>query len=698
MKRAWPIRWTLYLLVVATAAPLMLSIAIALVREAEEAETEARQLVLSLATTTAYAARAKLRDIEQIAASLARRPLVQAMDPAHCDPLLAALLPLFPRYANISVVAPDGHFVCSALPIGDRRKAPLHAGIRGALEGRFTVSEPLIGVLPQRLVISAGYPITRPGEGIVGVLTIPVDLASVKPASDPYSLPRNARVRIMAANGVLIASSVQDDPELGENRSEAPMLDVVLRGSTGTAIGKSLDGITRVYGYTDIGVNGWKAYAAVPVDALLAESRARTIQSLLIACTLLALALAAAALLARRIARPAAAIQRAMDETAAGRNTYAIEAGPLELRSLAANYNRMLGATLRAQAALQDSETRLRLAVRASNTGLWDWDVNTDRVYYSPEWKHQLGYADDEIGDTVEEWTGRLHPDDRERVVDEQRHLAARGESQYEAEFRLRHKNGTYRWIYTRAELIRDKTGAPRRMLGTHLDVTTRKSLEVALQQTVDDLRVLSRRLIEVEEAERRRIGRELHDRTGAHIAVLGITLGMAAEAIDSGNMEDAALELDKAREVLRECTADVRDLTTELRPAVLDDFGLYPALLAYARTVAQRIGAQLRPAGPPPATRASPVVETALFRIAQEALTNVAKHANAHTIELSLTNLDGKLVLQIGDDGQGFDPEAARGQGMRTMRERADAVGGTLAVHSSDGGGTRIIVEAPLA
>lgn len=698
MKRAWPISWSLYLLVLATAAPLLLSIAIALVREAEEREGEARQLVLSLAMTTAATSRTKLREIEQILASVARRPLVRALDPAHCDPLLAALLPLFPRYANISVIAPDGRFVCSALPIDGERKAPLHAGIRGALEGRFAVSEPLTGVLPQRLVISAAYPITRPGEGVVGVLTIPVDLASVQPASDPYSLPRNARVRVMDANGVLLASSVQDDPELGTNRSHAPVVEDILKGSTGTLIAKSLDGVTRVYGYTDIGVNGWKAYAGVPVDALLAASRARTIQSLLIAGALLAVALAAAALIARRIARPAAAIRRAMDETAGGRNAYAVEAGPLELRSLAANYNRMLEATARAQAALNESETRLRLAVRASNTGLWDWNVNTDRVYYSPEWKRQLGYAEDEIGDTVEEWTSRLHPDDRDRIVTEQRFLPARGAAQHESEFRLRHKDGTYRWIYSRAELMNDESGAPHRMVGTHVDVTARKSLEVALQQTVDDLRVLSLRLIEVEEAERRRIGRELHDRTGAHVAALGIALGLAADKLEAGSAEDASVLLDDARDILRECSADIRDLTSELRPAALDDFGLYPALVGYARGVAQRIGAELETPGEAPAHRAAPVVETALFRIAQEALTNVAKHADARTIELSLANGDGTLRLEIGDDGRGFDPAAAPGQGMRTMRERADAVGGSFAVRSSRGGGTRVTVEVPLA
>lgn len=699
VKRAWPIRWTLYLLVVATAAPLCVFIAFGLLREAGENRSDAEQLVLSLATNAAATTRDRLRETELLAAALSRRPLVRLVDPGRCDPVLPALLPLFPRYANISVLAPDGRFVCSALPITDRaQSAPLHAGIRGALEGRFAVSEPLIGVLPQKLIVSAAYPVKRPGEGVVGVLTIPVDLASVQPATDPLALPRNARVRVIDADGHLLASSIPNDPELGRDRRYSQIVQTVLAGSTGTTIARGSDGIVRVYGYTEVGAHGWKAYAGVPYDALLAAANRRTLASALTAAGLLAIALGAAALVARRIVRPAAAIRHAMDETGNGRNAYAAEAGPLELRALAANYNRMLDSSRRARAALHESEKRLRLAVRASDTGLWDWDIATDRVYYSPEWKRQLGYADAEIGDTVDEWAGRLHPDERERIVEEQRYLAARGESHYEAEFRLRHKDGTYRWIYSRAELIRDESGAPRRMLGTHIDITPRKSLEQALQQTVSDLRVLSQRLIEVEEAERRRIGRELHDRIGAHVAVLGITLGLAAEKAADGAAEDASVLIEEARDILRECTADIRNVIAELRPTALDDFGLYPALLGYARTVATRTGAKLEARGGTSEARPPAVIETALYRIGQEALTNIAKHAKARSIELSLVQRDATLELEIADDGGGFDTSNPAGHGMRTMRERADAIGATLDVVSNPGEGTRVTVKAPLS
>jgi PAS domain S-box-containing protein len=699
VTRAWPIRRSLYLLVLATAAPLCLFIAYTLASAAKTSEREAEQLVLSLATNAAANVRTRLREIEHLAAALAQRPLVRLMDPAQCDPVLGALLPLMPRYANVSVIAPDGRFVCSALPPqAGREKVPIHGGIRGALAGHFAVSEPMMGVLPQRLVVSAAYPIERPGEGVVGVLTIPVDLAAVQPASDAPALPHDARVRVIDADGVLLASSIENDPELGHSVRGAQSVELLINGGSGAVRARGSDGVERIYGYAGVGAYGWKAYAGVPVAALLAAAHQRTVASALTAALLLFVSLGVAALVARHIVRAAHTIQHAMEETRAGRISHALETGPVELRTLAANYNRMLDATLRAREALHESEARLRLAIRASNTGLWDWHIRENRLYLSPEWKIQLGFEEHEMEDSFDAWVQRLHPGDRERVLAEEMALFASSRSQYEAEFRLRHKDGSYRWIYSRAEIIRDPDGSPRRMLGTHVDLTARKALEDELQRTVSELRVLSRRLIEVEETERRRIGRELHDRIGAHVAVLNITLGLAAEKLTGGSPDEAAALLDEAREVVRECSTDIRHVITELRPTALDDFGLYPAVLGYARTIAARVGAELRASGGAPELRAPPAVETALFRIAQEALTNIAKHANAKTISIALERRDDTLVLDIADDGTGFATTGAGGHGMRTMRERAEAIGATFGVSSAPGAGTRITVEVPLS
>ncbi|MBI5688163.1 MAG: PAS domain S-box protein [Verrucomicrobia bacterium] len=154
---------------------------------------------------------------------------------------------------------------------------------------------------------------------------------------------------------------------------------------------------------------------------------------------------------------------------------------------------------------------RLELATRAANAGLWEMDMTTRRGYLSPIWKRQLGYADDEISNRVEEYEERLHPEDHDRVLETDRRFAESPETQLEKEFRLRHKDGSYRWILSRAEMKRDAQGKPLRMLGLHIDITERKQAEEALKTLNETLEqrvaartaALEQRGKELEEAQR---------------------------------------------------------------------------------------------------------------------------------------------------------------------------------------------------
>ncbi|HLA79397.1 MAG TPA: PAS domain S-box protein [Vicinamibacteria bacterium] len=142
----------------------------------------------------------------------------------------------------------------------------------------------------------------------------------------------------------------------------------------------------------------------------------------------------------------------------------------------------------RAEAAIRQAEERLRLAATAGKVGLWDWDLGTNHVHFSPEWKRQIGYQDHEIADDFEEWRTRVHPEDLDRTLEAINDHLAHPRPEYEVEFRFRHKNGSYRWIMARGELISDATGHPVRMLGCHLDLTERKHAEM---QTANERAVL---------------------------------------------------------------------------------------------------------------------------------------------------------------------------------------------------------------
>jgi PAS domain S-box-containing protein len=156
---------------------------------------------------------------------------------------------------------------------------------------------------------------------------------------------------------------------------------------------------------------------------------------------------------------------------------------------------RDITARKQAEQALHESETRLRLATGAGNVGLWDWDLRTNRVYYSREWKYQIGYRDDEISNLFEEWQSRVHPDDLEPTMQKIRRFLANPQGRHEVEFRFRHKNGSYRWIYTIADALRDAEGKVVRMLGCHIDITERKQAEQALRESAEQFRTLAEAL-----------------------------------------------------------------------------------------------------------------------------------------------------------------------------------------------------------
>ena len=146
-----------------------------------------------------------------------------------------------------------------------------------------------------------------------------------------------------------------------------------------------------------------------------------------------------------------------------------------------------------AEKALRDSEERFALAVEGTDAGIWDWDLRTDDVYFSPRWKSMLGYAEDEIQHDFAEWESRLHPEDRERALRTVREYLDGNSPDFELEHRLRHKNGSYRWILARGAVVCDDAGKPYRMAGSHLDITDRKSME-------EKLRVQLAQLIAAEE------------------------------------------------------------------------------------------------------------------------------------------------------------------------------------------------------
>ena len=227
------------------------------------------------------------------------------------------------------------------------------------------------------------------------------------------------------------------------------------------------------------------------------------------------------------------------------------------------------------------------------------------------------------------------------------------------------------------------------------------KELEVtqaALRESYSRLRELSLRLVEVEEAERRNINRELHDRVGQNLSALNLNLAIVRNQLPQDVLQDLRFRLDDACVLLETTSREVRDVMAELRPAALDDYGLFAALRHHAAAVAKRLSIEVTVEGKALDPRLPPTTETALFRIVQEALNNVGKHARAQRVKIVLAETQGLIRLTVTDDGIGFNAvrssQDAPAYGIVTMQERAEAVGARLRIASTPGEGTRLEVE----
>jgi len=218
-------------------------------------------------------------------------------------------------------------------------------------------------------------------------------------------------------------------------------------------------------------------------------------------------------------------------------------------------------------------------------------------------------------------------------------------------------------------------------------------------------LRALSQRLIGAQETARRRLAGELHQRTSANLAAIIVNMDAAAMALVQREWREIAERMADNRALVEDTAASIREICADLRPPALDYAGLAPAMESYIAQFARRTGIDVTLCCDDHAEILAPATESALFRIAQEALTNVAKHADANRANVHLELGARSLILEVSDDGRGLEPATAPtkpaslgGLGIITMRETAELCGGTFELHSRPGAGARIIVRLPNA
>jgi PAS domain S-box-containing protein len=383
--------------------------------------------------------------------------------------------------------------------------------------------------------------------------------------------------------------------------------------------------------------------------------------------------------------------------------------------------------------ALAQYRERLELAVAASQLGLWEWSFATRKLWCSDEALRIAGLTREQLDEDADCWRRLIHPQDVEVIwaADD----AARHGRGFHAEYRLVRPDGVLRWVVNDARGMYDAAGKPLRMVGTLVDITERKQAEEALRRARDELelriqertaalalantqladevaerkategqvRELLGQLVGAEEDERRHLARELHDSLGQHLTAL--TLGLRTVQENTALPVALRERLGQLREVVRRLDEDVDRLSYELRPALLDDLGLNEALRELARAWAEDSGVAvdihtrgLR------GRRFDAMLETTVYRVVQEALTNIHKHAQASRVGLIVELSNGELRAIVEDDGCGMDtgdraPSSGPGRhlGLRGMAERARQAGGRLEIETEPGRGTTVYLSIPL-
>jgi len=301
-------------------------------------------------------------------------------------------------------------------------------------------------------------------------------------------------------------------------------------------------------------------------------------------------------------------------------------------------------------------------------------------------------------------WAALVHPDDRDRCMASwTRALRTGGRS--ENEMRLRRADGAFRWHHGSGVPLLDAQGRVSRWYGICIDIDDQirsaERTERALRESTADVRRLMDRLVAAQESERRRVADDLHDLIGQNLTALGIDLTTLKQHLPAGADPACSERVDAMRSLVEKTIDAIRGVMTDLRPPALEEFGLAPALRWYVAEFSERTGMKASLSMPGVDHRLPRDAELALFRIAQEALTNAAKHSAGSAVHVGLSENAGRLRLSVEDDGRGFaDPVGARrarrgGWGLPAMRERAEAHGGMLTIEFP-GRGTRLVVEIP--
>lgn len=678
--------------------------------------TQVEENVLRLTRLAAGDLVQAVEGARQLLIGLAQLPEVRPTNSMVCSALFATLVKKYPYYANLGGIDEKGNLFCTARPSSDKVDLSNSPYFRHALEAdNFTMSGYRIDEVTGNAVITFGYPVYDAMNTMKAVVFVDLDLTWFKQLDVEAQLPTGAALIVIDSSGTILARYPEPEKWVGKRLPEDGINQTLSSGSEETTIETSgLDGIPRLYGMTRVSAaSGKSLYISIGVSKKAAFAPVnRVFMRNLVGIALVGvLALIATwfggeLFILRRLDSLVNATKRL------ARGDLAARIGPAygqdEISMLARSFDEMADSLETRTTDLNRAEAKYRTLVEQIPmiTYITPLDKTSGTLYISPQVEAILGFSPQEWLSVADLWVRQLHPDDRQRVLheivgDPLRQCAIGLRSEY----RMLSKDKRVVWFRDEAVVVKNELDHPQFLQGILIDITEQKRVEAELKSSGEQLRELAAHIEAIREEERTRIAREIHDELGQALTGLKMDLSWLEKRIIEAQREISFRHLhekiNSMKRLIDATVQSVRKISTELRPGILDDLGLMPAIEWQASDFQTRTGIEcvvstkVREDLPLEEKRSS-----AIFRIFQEILTNVARHAHATRIDICLREEDGFLILAVGDNGRGVSETESfslKSLGILGMRERTLLLGGDFSVKGFRGQGTTVTVKIPL-
>jgi signal transduction histidine kinase len=685
--------------------------------------------------------------------TLAQLPAIQSQDRAACLFFLSNVLMQHPLYANFGAADGAGNVFCMTLP----QRLPINIAhqdyFQQSLANRdFAISEYQISSTNSQAMITLAYPVMNPPGQPQGIVFANLDLRWLGPFMTAAPLPEGSTLRVIDRSGIILASYPDGEIEIGQSMPEGSITRLVLEENVGLTQGSDANGMARLYAYTPLHAGADSdvyMIISIPTEAAFAESN-RNLERNLIALVIGAVLALGTAWGGTQLffLRQVNALVKVTQQLSAGDLSVRTKwmPGQGELDQLARAFDDMAAALQRREQEQQWAQTQIqRQTERAEALARIAGQLNakleldsvlqavceeTSRALNAPAagvvvYQHSKGDLFHISGPDLPA-AERIHarPPSRTRLeaaaikldtltlkVDLQAYpsliqtkLHQLLNARYLICANLVHEGS----LIGRLDLFTDE-GA---LIGEN-ELTLLKGIAHEAALAITNARLytalrleeraranLLHQLIGAQEDERMRISRELHDETSQSLTALLVGLDIIRIAAQS-DISRLDSHIDDLKSITEDMLSNIHRLIADLRPSLLDDLGLVAAIEWYGEQRLKSFGLSFHLQDHSLKERLPRPVETALFRIFQEGLTNILRHAKASSVMVRLDQNDDLITLEICDDGVGFDPwrlespdPGGRGLGLRGMRERAAILGGTLELESAAGEGTTLRVR----